>query len=117
MVLVEAIAALVFLSVIIAGVVVAAVIVPRQLARLRFSRSLEGRIARKQQQLDSQDAYLAEVSAEISDPEIPDSRRQHLSTYHELASKKRVQLTLELEALKQEQDTQEFEQRMDRRQR
>jgi uncharacterized membrane protein YgaE (UPF0421/DUF939 family) len=111
----EVLIGLVFVGTVLGVVLAALILLPKLFQRWRYSRSLEGRIARKEQELMNQDSYLQEVTQEIADQATSESRRSMLSTYQELATLKRNQLALELDALRAELDTREFEKRMERR--
>lgn len=117
MAVLEAVAGLAFVVFIVAVLIVIAIIVPEQLASRRKKRSLGGRIEQKQQELAEQDNYLKQLTSDITGLETADYRKEMLATYRELALKKRKQLALELEVLKAERDTEEFEKRMQRRER
>ena len=117
MAVLEAVAGLVFISVILASVIAIVIVVPKLIASWKWKHSPEGRIAAKQQELDEQDAYLDTLTREIADSKTREARKATLSTYRELALEQRKQLALQLESLKDEHDTEEFEQRMQRRQR
>ena len=117
MAVLEAVAGLVFIGVILASVIAIVIVVPKLIARWKWKHSLEGRIAAKQQELDEQDTYLNTLTRQITDSKTPAARKAMLSTYRELALEQRKQLALQLESLKDEHYTEEFEQRMQRRQR
>jgi hypothetical protein len=111
----EALVGLVFVVGVLGIVYAALTLVPRWLRKWRYKRSLEGRIEQKEQELREQDSYLQEITPEIGSPETSESRRRMLSAYRELATLRRNQLALELDALRAERDTREFEKRMERR--
>jgi hypothetical protein len=111
----EALVGLVFVVGVVVIVYAALTLVPRWLRKWRYKRSIEGRIEQKEQELGEQDSYLQEITWEMGMQETSESRRQMLSAYRELATLKRNQLSLELDALRAERDTREFEKRMERR--
>jgi hypothetical protein len=111
----EALVGLVFVVGVVVTVYAALTLVPRWLRKWRYKRSIEGRIEQKEQELGEQDSYLQEITWEMGMQETSESRRQILSAYRELATLKRNQLSLELDALRAERDTREFEKRMERR--
>jgi biopolymer transport protein ExbB/TolQ len=111
----EALVGLVFVVCVLGIVYAALTLVPRQLRKWKYKRSIEGRIEQKEQELREQDSYLQEISLEIGSRQTSESRRRMLSAYRELATLRRNQLALELDALRAERDTREFEKRMERR--
>ena len=115
MAILEALVGLVFVVGVLGIVYAALTLVPRWLRKWRYKRSLEGRIEQKEQELREQDSYLQEITREIGSRETSESRRRMLSAYRELATSRRNQLALELDALRAERDAREFEKRMERR--
>lgn len=111
----EAVVGLLFIAIVVALTLLLIYVLSKGIRAFFFRRSIEGRITRKLQALTEQDNYLQELTQEIEDPETSESRLSVLIAYRELATLKQKQLSFELDALRAEQDTHEFEQRMERR--
>jgi hypothetical protein len=111
----EALVGAVFVVAVLGIVYAALTLLPKLFRSWRYRRSLEGRIEQKEQELSEQDAYLREIAREITDQKTSESRGSMLSTYQKLATLKRNQLVFELDALRAERDTREFEKRVVRR--
>jgi len=114
-ILIEALAALVFLAFLIGLVVFTVIRWQQRLGQRRYEQSIEGRIEKNQEALDTQFSYIEKLHQDIQNPHIPENRRQILVMYQELAQKKHAQLFLEREALEAQREAEEFERTMERR--
>jgi Protein of unknown function (DUF2852) len=83
----------------------------------RASRTLAGRIALKEKEVQEHDRYMRQLEQDLHNPALPAYRQEILGGYKTLAQKKDNELRLQLEALKVEKDREEFEEHMRRSER
>src|SRR5215212_505652 len=88
MILVELVAAAIFVGALCLVLLIALTRIPRAIQRWRYNRSIHGQIDRKQQQIDEQDRYIERLNLEILAEEI-DARRELKTAYRDLAMQKR----------------------------
>ena len=114
MLFIELIAGLLFIGVIIGIVLILTIILPRLVKSWSHAHSLDGKIDRKQEALAETEKYLRELAHEIN-TEVNETRKLMLETYYDLTLKKRDQLAVELESLKDQRAQEQFENSMRRR--
>ena len=78
----------------------------------RARRTLAGRMALKEKEVQEHDRYMHQLEQDLNNPALPAYRQEILRGYKTLAQKKDNELRLQLEALKVEKDREEFEEHM-----
>jgi hypothetical protein len=116
-VLIEALVALCVLLTVGVGLPLLLNTVISKVLETRASRTLAGRIALKEKEVQKHDRYRQQLEQDLHNPALPAYRRDILRAYKTLAQKKDNELRLQLEALEVEKDREEFEEHMRRSER
>ena len=117
MVLIEALVALCVLLTVGVGLPLLLNTLISKVLEARAVRTLEGRIALKEKEIEEHDRYTRQLERDLHNPALSAHRQEILRGYKTLAQKKDNELRLQLEALKVEKDRDEFEEHMRRSER